>query len=185
MHLSYIFLLIASICFSYTLNAENSGGKAVVSQTKHRDKLSKSPSFVADEGYQAVTIAQLADFKLNSRRPRDLSKFEAKHFINNQIPVNILKLNGQQIQIEGFIYPLELEGDKATVFLLLPSLMGCCFSKMPELNEYVYVEMEEGAEVASETLAIVYGNLTMGDRVFQSLDESVVYLLKATKVKIL
>jgi hypothetical protein len=147
--------------------------------------LSKKATFTPDEGYQAITIGLLADYKLKSKKPDDLDEFEKKHFISNQIPAEILRLNDQQIQVEGYIYPLELEGDKVTVFLLLPGQMACCFSKMPELNEYVYVEMEEGIEVKSDSLAMVYGNLTMGDRVFESLDESVVYLLKGTKVKVL
>lgn len=184
MKLSIIFLTF--IWFSnYAFAQDSITPSASGNQVQHELLLSKKPTFTPDEGYQAVTMGLLADYKLNSKKPDDLDEIQAKHFISNQIPVEVLRLNDQQIQIEGYIYPLELEGDKVTVFLLLPGQMSCCFSKMPELNEYVYVEMKEGIEVKSDSLAMVYGNLTMGDRVFESLDESVVYLLKGTKVKVL
>lgn len=178
----YLFLFFV---FAGNLLAQNPSATASGNQGQHELLLSKKPNFIADEGYQAVTMGQLADYKLKGKKPQDLDEFQAKHFISNQIPVEVLRLNDQQIQIEGYIYPLELEGDKVTVFLLLPGQMACCFSKMPELNEYVYVEMKEGIDVKSDSLAMVYGNLTMGDKVFKALDESVVYLLKGTKVKVL
>ena len=130
-------------------------------------------------------MAQLADFKLEGIKPEGLSKVESTHFIDNQIPPHILSLNDTDIQIEGYIYPLELEGDKAVIFLLLPGQMGCCFSKMPMLNEYIYVEMKEGIDILSDVPTMIYGNLTMGDRIYNNYDQSIVYLIKATKVKTL
>lgn len=173
---------LLSACSLYILALSNSW--AEVDTPKH-EPLTDKPNFVAEKGYRAVTMAELASFKLNSQKPENLPKPEDTHFIDNQIPAKILKLTDTPIQIEGYIYPLELEGDKAVVFLLLPGQMGCCFSKMPELNEYLYVEMEGGIEIQSDVPTMVFGTLTMGDKVYNNYDQSIVYLLKATKIKTL
>ena len=92
-------LLFLALWFSTTIWAQDPPAASSGNIDQHELLINKEPTFTPDEGYQAVTMGQLADFKLESKKPADLDEFQEKHFISNQIPVEVLRLNDQQIQI--------------------------------------------------------------------------------------
>jgi hypothetical protein len=59
------------------------------------------------------------------------------------IPDFIQKLNGQNIEMVGFMMPLS-EVKNITEFILVPSLWGCCYGQPPAVNHVVVVKMPPG-----------------------------------------
>jgi hypothetical protein len=59
------------------------------------------------------------------------------------IPDFIQKLNGQNIEMVGFMMPLS-EVKNITEFILVPSLWGCCYGQPPAVNHVVVVRMPPG-----------------------------------------
>jgi uncharacterized protein len=59
------------------------------------------------------------------------------------IPDFIKKLDGQHIEMIGFMMPLS-EVKNITQFLLVPSLWGCCYGQPPAVNHIVVVKMPPG-----------------------------------------
>jgi|SRR5579871_5224243 len=59
------------------------------------------------------------------------------------IPDFIKKLDGQNIEMIGFMMPLS-EVKNITQFLLVPSLWGCCYGQPPAVNHIVVVKMPPG-----------------------------------------
>jgi hypothetical protein len=59
------------------------------------------------------------------------------------IPDFIKKLDGQDIEMVGFMMPLS-EVKNITEFILVPSLWGCCYGQPPAVNHVVVVKMPPG-----------------------------------------
>jgi hypothetical protein len=59
------------------------------------------------------------------------------------IPDFIKKLDGQNIEMVGFMMPLS-EVKNITEFILVPSLWGCCYGQPPAVNHVVVVKMPPG-----------------------------------------
>ncbi|HTS15980.1 MAG TPA: DUF3299 domain-containing protein [Verrucomicrobiae bacterium] len=59
------------------------------------------------------------------------------------IPGFIKKLDGQNIEMVGFMMPLS-EVKNITEFILVPSLWGCCYGQPPAVNHVVVVKMPPG-----------------------------------------
>jgi len=55
-------------------------------------------------------------------------------------PEDIMAVNGQQVKLMGFMFPLQ-EADELTTFCLLRSTQTCCYGPRPQFNQYVLVEM--------------------------------------------
>ena len=59
-------------------------------------------------------------------------------------PDAVRKMDGQTVQIEGYMIPLKFEDGKVKSFFLSRYMMGCCFGVLPKANEIIEVEMVEG-----------------------------------------
>ena len=55
-------------------------------------------------------------------------------------------LNGKEVQIPGYVLPLEFDGTKTTEFLLVPYVGACIHTPPPPTNQIVHVVVEEGFE---------------------------------------
>ncbi len=100
-------------------------------------------------------------------------------------------LDGQEVQIPGYVLPLEFNGTSITEFLLVPYVGACIHTPPPPPNQIVHVRVPDGFE--SEGLFVpvwVAGRLTTGHS-SQSLalldgvaDVAVGYTLDATDIEI-
>ena len=100
-------------------------------------------------------------------------------------------LDGREVQIPGYILPLEFDGTSITEFLLVPYVGACIHVPPPPPNQIVYVRVPDGFE--SEGLFVpvwVAGRITTGHS-SQSLsyidgvtDIAVGYTLDATDIEI-
>ena len=79
------------------------------------------------------------------------------------IPDFIQKLNGQNIEMVGFMMPLS-EVKNITEFILVPSLWGCCYGQPPAVNHIVVVRMPPGqtTKFASDVIR-VRGHFNVGE----------------------
>ena len=100
-------------------------------------------------------------------------------------PPAILKLNGTEVAIPGFMIPMDQdgEGDKTSYFILVRNQMSCCFGMAPGLNEWVSVKMEKGHEAVLEMdrPVVVVGTLEVGE-VFNPDSGWSFYRMKGEKV---
>ena len=83
------------------------------------------------------------------------------------IPDSVLKLNGTQVAIPGFMIPMDQDGDgkKCSYFILARNQMTCCYGMAPGLNEWVSVRMEKGkiADLEMDRPVVVVGTLEVGE----------------------
>jgi len=56
-------------------------------------------------------------------------------------------LVGKTVRIPGYLLPLELVGQKAVEFLLVPTVGACIHTPPPPANQMVFVRYEQGFEV--------------------------------------
>ena len=102
------------------------------------------------------------------------------------IPAEVKSLDGQRLQLSGYMVPLEMEGTRTQSFLLVRDQMLCCFGKMPALNEWVFVEFPKGAgqELQPDKPLVVSGRF----RAREEKEKGVVlslYRMEAEKVEVL
>ncbi len=86
--------------------------------------------------------------------------------IKNQIPAEIVALNGQHVTMEGYMIPIDLDADtnRVKTFFLARSHLGCCFGQLPDVNEVVEVRFEDGVKYLPEILLRVEGKFEVGEQ---------------------
>ena len=55
-------------------------------------------------------------------------------------PGEVKKLDGRNVKLTGFMYPLQ-QGENIQYFCLLRTTQTCCYGPRPQFNQYVLVEM--------------------------------------------
>ena len=118
---------------------------------------------------QSISFDILADYDFGTLDWSGGS--QSNQFIANQIeqiiPESIKALDNQQISVTGFVLPVETDGERIDSFLLLRDLQMCCYGTLPELNEWIYVEVPnhlEAKNLISDTPIKVRGTLQVEPR---------------------
>lgn len=118
---------------------------------------------------QSISFDILADYDFGTLDWSGGS--QSNQFIANQIeqiiPESIKALDNQQISVTGFVLPIETDGERIDSFLLLRDLQMCCYGTLPELNEWIYVEVPnhlEAKNLISDTPIKVKGTLQVEPR---------------------
>jgi hypothetical protein len=62
--------------------------------------------------------------------------------VNAMIPEKVRALEGREVSVEGFMIPMVYEKDKVTEFLLARDPMGCCYSTVPLMDQFVKVRVK-------------------------------------------
>lgn len=105
------------------------------------------------DGYLELTFEHLNDFEyepppgtrltyLAPPTPSDQDRpFEMR------IPERIRNLHGQEIAILGFMMPMAGTVDALTEFILVRSMMICCYGVAPEMTEWILVEASAGQKI--------------------------------------
>ena len=101
----------------------------------------------------------------------------------DQIPKHIRDLNGQKVAIEGYMVPIDVEGERIQSFILTNSMMMCCYGAMPWINEWIFVEMqnEEGAGFFNDVVIRAKGTLEVGEEIEDGMVISL-YRMKGDEV---
>ena len=118
---------------------------------------------------QSISFDILADYDFGTLDWSGGS--QSNQFIATQIeqiiPESIKALDNQQISVTGFVLPIETDGERIDSFLLLSDLQMCCYGTLPELNEWIYVEVPnhlEAKNLISDTPIKVMGTLQVEPR---------------------
>ncbi|MCA9448148.1 MAG: DUF3299 domain-containing protein [Candidatus Omnitrophica bacterium] len=120
----------------------------------------------ADEkGYKRVPFDVLSGYEYMI--PTLVVDKETEEQLKDQIPNYIMALDDNKVSLEGYMVPLDIEDEKVKSFILTNSMMLCCFGSMPWINEWVYVEMDEGheADFFNDTVIQVSGVLDVGEEI--------------------
>jgi hypothetical protein len=75
---------------------------------------------------------------------------------NPPCPPEIAALAGSQVNVVGFMYPLET-GSRVKTFCLLRSTQTCCYGPRPQYNQYLLVEMREPVKFERLAPVVVEG----------------------------
>ena len=104
----------------------------------------------------------------------------------SEVPSALRTLDGQRLRLNGYVVPLEMEGQRIQSFLLVRDQMLCCFGKMPALHEWVFVEFPRGAglELQSDRPVEVSGRLWAREEREKGVVTSL-YRMEAEKVQVL
>ena len=152
----FLLVLILSLIFSYGVHPTKTS------------EINQQFQPVAKE-CQSISFDILADYDFGTLDWSGGS--QSNQFIANQIvqiiPESIKALDNQQISVTGFVLPIETDGKRIDSFLLLRDLQMCCYGTLPELNEWIYVEVPnhlEAKNLISDTPIKVRGTLQVEPR---------------------
>jgi hypothetical protein len=138
------------------------------------------------QGYLATSFTVLARFFLKlpesgaeaSLTPR--SRWDA---VRQQIPEDVLAMDGRKIALAGFVLPIALSEGRATEFLLLRTQAACCFGMVPRVNEFIVVKAPpQGVTPAVDTPFVVAGTLSL-KWIGEGPQLTGIYEMKADKVE--
>lgn len=77
--------------------------------------------------------------------------FEQREIVMNERRLAATEANpgivGQSVRMPGYMLPLEMNGQKAVEFLLVPTVGACIHTPPPPANQMVYVRYDDGFEM--------------------------------------
>ncbi|MEQ8766324.1 MAG: DUF3299 domain-containing protein [Planctomycetota bacterium] len=142
----------------------------------------KKPLVPNDKGIIEVSFGHLASFPYLVPDPF-LGEEEPE--VENEIPARIQALDGKQVQVEGYMIPLDFnDSDEVTLFILSAFVDNCCFGKQANVNEWVEVELgnDQGVEFYPDGIVQVTGVLEVGELKDSYGYVSGIYRMKAKDV---
>jgi hypothetical protein len=77
----------------------------------------------------------------------------------DQIPATIKRFDHQLAIVTGFMLPTKMEKGLVTEFLLVRSPMMCCYGQVPNMNEWVVVQVPAGVKPLMDIPVSCFGKL--------------------------
>ena len=108
----------------------------------------------------AVTLRQLGAFPYEPPEPL---KPGEKPPARDPFPEEIRKLHGKKVVVEGYMLPLRMQKGKISDFLLMPTVLACCFQDQVKMNEYVEVKKADGGPIKYSFSCKIVGKLEVGE----------------------
>jgi len=62
-----------------------------------------------------------------------------------RFPEQVASLDGERVEIVGYMIPEEWQRREVTEFMLVRDLLACCFGGAPQPDEWIHVSMKEGS----------------------------------------
>ena len=108
-----------------------------------------------------LSFAQLASFVYRPPDPYAENPVPTKE----QIPAPIRALDGRRVSLEGYMVPIRTRGNRVETFSLSRFIGGCCFGRLPRMNESVEVSLAPGetAEYIPHGVILVTGRFSVGE----------------------
>lgn len=78
---------------------------------------------------------------------RDLGNFAYDPEKGGNIPDDVKRLSGSRVRLTGYMLPTDA-ADKVMTFVLVPSLLECCFGEPPQVHHTITVQCPPGKAVA-------------------------------------
>ncbi len=132
--------------------------------------------------HELTSFEKLATFWYE---PPDPDKDGPRKSNNDQIPENVRALDGKKIVIEGYMIPISVDKGKVTSFILSRYFASCCFGQMPEMNEWIEVEVEgdSGIDYLPYGAVVCQGAFSVGEVLDDYGYVRSLFRMKATTVK--
>lgn len=139
------------------------------------------------ETHQSLTFNMLTGYPF---REPNWAKMEDPAYIaslnlDEQISPEIQAMDGKQVEIQGFMLPLDMSEGNLRTFMLLKDQMACCFGNIPRLNEWVYVRIpnKKKVEVHQDIPITLFGTLRVGAK-FEREVLTGIYHLELDRIQI-
>ena len=100
----------------------------------------------------------------------------------DQIPAEVLAYDGREVEIEGFMLVSRFAHGQVLGFELSRHYMGCCFGRVPRLNEWVVIDVPEGVEARIGATMRVRGQLEVGELAGEDGWVESVYRMRAESI---
>ena len=110
----------------------------------------EAPKPAAKDGYQSVTFLELSDFPYATDEDGALLP-------DAVLPQEIADLDGQLVGVSGFLIPIDFQEDKVSSLILVRNQLLCCFGEEPQLNEWIFVNINPPVEPVTEKPITLYG----------------------------
>lgn len=126
-------------------------------------KFGAEPIEKKDDAFTALDINNLAKYEYSEAKA--LHALADGRPMENQIPENVLALNGRKVSITGFIMPVRVDsGGYVREFALNGNYDMCFYGAPSRINQWVHVKMNEGTSAKfSHSPTRVYGTLEVGE----------------------
>ena len=118
------------------------------------------------ETHQVLTFDVLTSYPF--REPNwakmDDPAYIASLNLDEQISPELQAMDGKQVEIQGFMLPLDMSEGNLRTFMLLKDQMACCFGNIPRLNEWVYVRVPKKKQISvhQDVPITLFGTLRVG-----------------------
>ncbi len=126
----------------------------------------RSEVTIGGNPYLTVTFRQVSNFPFSvtpeMTRP-DANPAAATARVLEQIPPAVRGLEGKEVALNGFMLPVKMNEGLVTDFVLLPNTMGCCYGRMPRINEMIIVNTAgKGFKPVQNVLLTIAGTFHVG-----------------------
>ena len=123
---------------------------------------------LAADGYQSLTFNMLTSYPLDEPNwaKMDDPAYIASLNLDEQISPKLQAMDGKQVEIQGFMLPLDMSEGNLRTFMLLKDQMACCFGNIPRLNEWVYVRVPKKKQISvhQDVPITLLGTLRVGPK---------------------
>ncbi len=124
-----------------------------------------APALAQKVKYDRLNWAVLASFEYELPDPLTLKNPMAVPR-PDVFPDKVKALNGRHVIAEGFMIPLDVTPNGASMFVLNPDVDVCMFGVPPRLTDWVLVTMPPGQRaLVSHLPTIVKGRLSVGEEI--------------------
>ncbi len=115
---------------------------------------------------QSITFTELSAFEFvlrDNSATTDRSTESSAEQTGLQIPEAVRALNGQFVEVEGFMVPLRVNAGITHDWLLVRDRALCCYGRMPRMNEWVRVQSRSGVQVVLDRVVRCGGRFSVGE----------------------
>lgn len=142
------------------------------------------PTVPLKEGYRRADFRDLSAFTLKPKPKKGPPPEETQHYYDIQIPRDVMLLKGEKVQVEGYLFALELDQFTVKTGFLMRDSLGCCFNRPPKIHELIHVTIEKKArQELSMKPVVLWGILEMGDKVMDMSKGGSLYHLHVESMK--
>lgn len=100
----------------------------------------------------------------------------------SKLPQRVLELQHQRLELAGYMVPVEVDGEQVRSFVLVKDQQSCCYSRVPALNEFVWVNVGGlNQTLQMDTPLQVVGQFEVGEEIQEGVVVSL-YRMAAERI---
>ena len=154
---------------------------------KTANTVSDDAATVAKRDYLPINFTLLSLFPFQeTQEMHDLAKYpQATAKTLEQLPSYVKTYDGRKVELDGFMMPLAARDGLITKFLLMANQSSCCYGAVPQMNEWVEVDVKgKGVKDNMDVVIKVSGTFRVGEYRTSKGLLSGIYRMDAEKVEV-